>query len=256
MHDRCGHLASAAGSGHPNEGAVCPVRGIFATPGGAMPLNATMSLERRLLAALPAVLAALALAGTPAHAAVDPSGPREDSAPAGWTWRADAGTWVFEVRSPALRLASDRVQEVATTTLGRPVEVFCADRERHWPAILASIPGLSDRAIAFAWFGTGPVVLSTGVCSQLERVARHRGNRWDGIRSVAILAHELGHVAGHVDEHVADCWGAGRSKRLARALALDRPAALRHEVIRYLDLTRANDCRKRLLRSAVVPRSR
>ncbi len=219
-----------------------------------MSLNAIMSLVRSLSVGLSVALAALMLATSPAHAATDSPEAQQSSVPAGWTWEAGPSTWVLEDRSPALRLARNRVQKAAAATLGRPVAVYCATSDTHWPAILAGIPGLSGRAIAFAWFSRGPVVLSAGVCRQLERVAKHRGNRWDRARTVAILAHELGHVAGHVDEYAADCWSAGRSKRLARALGLERPMAVRRDVTRFLGVVGANGC-ERLLDLALLRRS-
>lgn len=212
-----------------------------------MSLNASMSWLRSLSVGLSVALAALMLATSVAHGATDSAEAQPSVVPAGWTWEAGPGTWVFEVRSPALELANDRVQKGAAATLGRPVAVYCATSDTHWPAILTSVPGLSSRAIAFAWFDRGPVVLSAGVCRQLERVAKHRRGRWARTRTVAVLAHELGHVAGYVDEHAADCWSAGRSKRLARALGLERPMAVRRDVTRFLGLAGTNGCREYLL---------
>lgn len=110
-----------------------------------------------------------------------------------------------------------RLAHVVAVLAGRGVVVYCwsnADwlrRQRSWRR-----PPLDPLGPWQAYVSYEPVVtvnLGPNLCSELDELAKRREPVWrarypDALAwSVQSLAHEAVHVAGHLDEATAECWG-------------------------------------------------
>lgn len=131
-----------------------------------------------------------------------------------------------------LAVAAAIVTSAASTVAGKPVDVRCvpASARAQVSAELESDHG--EDWVGLGAVGLGYVWLVDRVCWALEGVVLGEMGDEDerAVFAVAVLGHELGHVAGREDEAQATCYGIGVAKRLSAYLGIDHPFRARRRV--------------------------
>jgi hypothetical protein len=148
-----------------------------------------------------------------------------------------------------------RLSRVGSTLVGKEIEVRCWS-QRDWRQQIEDREANAEHEFAGMASEGGPVDLAPDACAPLvEIMYRHekpvtREQEVVLAYSVGVLAHELEHVRGELDEEIAECFGMQRLAGVARELGLPADEARRLARVYWTDVYldsaqdyRAPDCR-------------
>jgi hypothetical protein len=89
-------------------------------------------------------------------------------------------------------------------------------------------------AVALYWVADEEIQLHKQTCHQLRKIFYQRAfPAKDQSWAVYVLAHELAHHLGYMDEQDATCWGLANVKRVGKILRARKPSVLRRNAIRW-----------------------
>jgi hypothetical protein len=134
-----------------------------------------------------------------------------------------------------------KLSNVASSLVGEAIEVRCWS-QRDWRQLIEDRSAASPHEYAGIAGEGGPVDLAPEACDPLvhalyERTrSTARGQDIVVAYAVGILAHELEHVRGEMDEQVAECQGMQRLAQVARKLGFSGPESRRLASLYWRDL--------------------
>lgn len=143
-----------------------------------------------------------------------------------------------------------KLSRVASALVGQKIEVRCWS-QRDWRRLIEDRAASSPHEFAGIAAEGGPVDLAPEACGPLVRaVYRTRDEGLLAAYAVGILAHELEHVRGEMDEETAECHGMQRLAAVARRFGYSAAESRRLASVYWRDIYpdpergyRTSDCR-------------